>query len=574
MKGTEIWSSEDEDDSATYPSPLTATTGDKDGEAQLKYVWDGSGHTRSLNAQTQKDISTKHVDASNLKDEGNKLLKMGELNGSLGCYRRALTILQDAEPYYRSLLHSNISHVYLKMKKFGKAVFEAQKAHDLHPSWSRPLHRIARAHLASGNFEATIQACHTGQKMVCTSAEGYNVFSPLLDEACVLAVKQGRLKQAFAGVQLEVRNAGDDAWLGGPAPHMVELDGPTPDEADINLGPLLALPSNESHHALATWQYGGAFFKGTHQRRTSFRSIKEAVSAAQDGDIIILRKGIHNGMGESITVKKRILICGEGTLGETVIDQRANCPTFRIKRGGVVISNIVLDQTGFRESLLIEGSSHVLIEKSEIKCSGDNAVDVGEGAKVCFSNCTITSKKAGIRSYGCSRLQVENCLIENCGEQGLRAQEKAKISVSGCVIQNCEAEGVVAMDAAFIQINGCKIMRNKGPGIDMSGKGTAVVKSSVLEENVGGVWCWDTAGVSLSYCVLGGGQTHVILADGAATVKADHCAFTGSVHATDHAWKGFVSSEKHNVFSYPEHPTDFPPEEGPFVFIPDRFTRI
>ena len=32
-------------------------------------------------------------------------------------------------------------------------------------------------------------------------------------------------------------------------------------------------------------------------QRTSYRSMKEAVEAAHDGDQIILEPGIHNGMG-------------------------------------------------------------------------------------------------------------------------------------------------------------------------------------------------------------------------------------------------------------------------------------
>ncbi len=35
---------------------------------------------------------------------------------------------------------------------------------------------------------------------------------------------------------------------------------------------------------------------------------------------------------ESVTLTKRVLIEGEGQLGEATIDQRANCPMFRIKR--------------------------------------------------------------------------------------------------------------------------------------------------------------------------------------------------------------------------------------------------
>ena len=37
-------------------------------------------------------------------------------------------------------------------------------------------------------------------------------------------------------------------------------------------------------------------------QKTSFRSVKEAMEAAQDGDQIILLPGIHNGMGYVILV--------------------------------------------------------------------------------------------------------------------------------------------------------------------------------------------------------------------------------------------------------------------------------
>eukprot|EP00889_Picochlorum_renovo_P002463 jgi/Picre1/29493/NNA_004879.t1 len=100
--------------------------------------------------------------------------------------------------------------------------------------------------------------------------------------------------------------------------------------------------------ALADWNFSNTAV-AIQSRRTSFRCVKEAYDAAKDGDKIVLLKGTHNGLGETVSIKKRILIEGEGYLGETVIDQRANVPTFKIERGGVVIRNIDLDQTGFEK---------------------------------------------------------------------------------------------------------------------------------------------------------------------------------------------------------------------------------
>lgn len=116
--------------------------------------------------------------------------------------------------------------------------------------------------------------------------------------------------------RLQVRSAGEDAWLGRPAPHVLELDGP---EDDDSMGPAttVPLPLPEAAGAgvggamtAAAGAAGGCTvgdplvswdFRQTaavlQKRRTSFRSIREAVTAAHDGDRIVLRRGTHNGMG-------------------------------------------------------------------------------------------------------------------------------------------------------------------------------------------------------------------------------------------------------------------------------------
>ena len=55
---------------------------------------------------------------------------------------------------------------------------------------------------------------------------------------------------------------------------------------------------------------------------------------------------------------KRLLIQGEGRLGETKVDQRANSPTFRITRS-CVVRNLDLDMTGFHEAVVVTGGAGV-----------------------------------------------------------------------------------------------------------------------------------------------------------------------------------------------------------------------
>ncbi len=57
-------------------------------------------------------------------------------------------------------------------------------------------------------------------------------------------------------------------------------------------------------------------------------------------------------------VDKRILIQGQGSLGEARLDQRANSPAFRLRRAAV-LRGVDVDMTGFREALLVEGGAAV-----------------------------------------------------------------------------------------------------------------------------------------------------------------------------------------------------------------------
>ncbi|KAL3162418.1 hypothetical protein ABBQ32_010088 [Trebouxia sp. C0010 RCD-2024] len=217
---------------------------------------------------------------------------------------------------------------------------------------------------------------------------------PLMAECC----RSGRYQ---CGALAQVRSAGEDAWLGRPAP-----EDPTLDEPQAHT-PLLQLKCNEQCTDLdkhRTDPPQSTPLATTGMRRASFRSVKEAVDAAQDGDQIILLPGIHNGMGEAINITKRILLRGSGQLGDSKIDQRANSPTFRISRGAVIM-NIEVDMTGFREAVLITGTDRVspVLQKCSISCSGDDAVHVNGKARPTLQQCNISGKKCGRLFLGAAK---------------------------------------------------------------------------------------------------------------------------------------------------------------------------
>lgn len=53
------------------------------------------------------------------------------------------------------------------------------------------------------------------------------------------------------------------------------------------------------------------------------------------------------------------------------------------------------------------------------------------------------------------------------------------------------------MDSACVSLDGCSVSGNKGPGLDLSGAGHALVADCTVKGNCGGVFLWDD-----SKCVL------------------------------------------------------------------------
>ncbi|PRW57622.1 tetratricopeptide repeat 1 [Chlorella sorokiniana] len=618
---------------------------EEDAEPEIKLVWDSSSRrpgAASAPAVAAEALPPGAAAAAELKERGNALLKAGDCAAAVKCYTEALAALRTAsqqggssagqaaaagaaaaggaaaaaapepEAQLAATLHSNRAHALMQLQRFEPAVVDAQRAHRLLPSWPKPLYRLAQAQLALGRWEEAVATCNKGHALAPQSSEGKSEFTPLLDTVAVTAARAGSLA-GYDGMQLEVRSAGEEAWLCQPAPHVPELDGPEEEDDDphgvVTTLPALpdsagagvaaassggsssggakhaasgALVSSSSGHGaagaavdpLVAWDYRQvAAAAAAARRRTSFRSVLEAVTAARDGDRIILRRGIHNGMGQCITLDKRLLIEGEGALGEASIDQRANVPTFRIQRGGVVLRNLDLDHTGFREALLVDGPTTVtpLIQSCNIKCSGDDAINTSGEAAPTFVRCTITGKKVGLHAYGSSNPRLEVCAFEKCGAQGVHAQDSAAPALLGCVVAECEEEAVVGMDSTRLLLHSCTLRGCKGPGVDLSNTAHATIVGGAIAGCVGGVWAWGSSHAALHSAAVAGGPSHALLVDGSAAVEARDCTVQGLVHATEAAWQGILHPS--NKLLDPECPTDFPPEVGPFVFEPNPFTR-
>jgi tetratricopeptide (TPR) repeat protein len=596
----------DDSDDDVMQSNGSDISGDSEGEADIRYVWDGGcSKTRSMDSKIDSSLISAGGAVDELKSKGNQYFKNKKYKEALKMYNDAVSVLEtngegvcDETTKARALavLHSNLSATLLHLRRLDDALKHAQVSRDLAPEWSKPLFRMAKVYVAQGDFPAALTMCQEGEAMCRASHRGITEFTPLFDEIVVQGAVSGLSDALFTGRRLEVRPAGDEAWLGKPAPYVPALDGPldedtalpsddlsgtlTSIENDVS-GPTLALgdvrgqsAASARADALAQWSFSNTSL-AIQSQRTSFRCIGEAYKAAKDGDRIVLLKGIHNGLGETVKITKRILIEGEGQLGETVVDQRANVPTFKIERGGVVIRNLDIDHTGFREAILIDGTSNVnpLIEGCDIKCSGDDCFNIGGASKPLIRFCKIKAKKTGIKCFDNSFVNIDASIIEGCAEVGLQVMDESRVTARRCSISRCEEDGLVVMGKSKCSLMECKISENKGTGADCSDDGFLSLSRCHIADNVGGCWAWNDATIIAQQCTLNGGPAHVLLTHNNGVIDAKSCNIQGSIHAPERVWNSGLLDQG-NAFADPDKPVDFPIEAGAFAWSPSPYTSI
>ena len=180
---------------------------------------------------------------------------------------------------------------------------------------------------------------------------------------------------------------------------------------------------------------------------------------------------------ESLVVDKRVVLQGEGGLGEAKIDQRTNSPGLRLGRS-CLLMNLDVDMTGFREAARVEGPASVQplllscilrcsctsaapmqcsalscphcpcvrhcqacrphapscavpdSRRRTCRCSGDDALQVAGQAGPVLQGCTLQGAKCGLRSTARAQALLLDTKVERCGQAGVQAMDCSSVSCS------------------------------------------------------------------------------------------------------------------------------------------------
>lgn len=316
------------------------------------------------------------------------------------------------------------------------------------------------------------------------------------------------------------------------------------------------------------------------RRPKSFRSLHDALAAAEDGDVIRMLPGTHNGLGRSAVIDKRVLIDGRGggggggsvgggsgaasfplllsTATAATLDARGNVPALRFRRPAAVLG-LFIDATGFREAVRVDSTrgsgggsgggkgnatTRALLAGCSVTSSGDDgAVAAGSFAALTLLDCEIKAGRAGVRAFAGGDVELRGCTVEGCGTHGLAAQALSpsspflasgspgtlggRISAKDCRVASCREEGALCSGrGSSLLLEGVEIEHCRGPAVDASGEGCSVLLrggARVSKCSGGGLWLWRGARGAVSpgegggRCLLSCEETFALLTDGEGT---------------------------------------------------------
>ncbi|GHP04260.1 hypothetical protein PPROV_000301400 [Pycnococcus provasolii] len=507
---------------------------------------------------------------------------------SIAAARWALTASDEARAVAAALF-SNRSLAHHRSGRYVDASVDGAAAAQLRPFWPKPYYRIAVARLDLGHYPRSVAACRRGEALAASCGESTEPFLTLLNTISYTAMRNGSFA-GFDGRTLEVRSAGEDAWMGGRAPKDPFLDGVNDEDVyDVagkhsngsamdakdlpDLARAVVDPAARANYEAERARRDGLIRDASNVPR-SFRCLLDAVKAARDGDRIVLLRGIHNTMGETCDVDKRILIRGEGRMDEVTVDARSNTPVLRIT-ASCAVQNLFFDMTGFRETLYIEGGAHVrpMFEHVRVKCSGDDTLNIAGAVQPLFVDCYFQARKNGVRTLGTSRTEMIRCRMTQCNHSGLKVMDNSSVTMRQSFVTDNDEDGIVAMDEADVTLVETQVHDNRGPGVDVSGAGRVVCRDgSLIKGNIGGLWMWEEATAHCDGLKLNGGESHAMLVDGNARARVRRSVIEGIIQCTDElAMNGIEHGSNTRLAVHPA--TELPGEMGAFAFHPDVYTR-
>ncbi|MDQ8738629.1 right-handed parallel beta-helix repeat-containing protein [Paenibacillus sp. LHD-38] len=288
----------------------------------------------------------------------------------------------------------------------------------------------------------------------------------------------------------------------------------------------------------------------------NFRTIAEAVHAAEPGDTIVVHPGIYR---ECIVVEKQVKIMGSGSLGQVILIGAAS-HTLEMKTIFASVENIMIDHADEGEFVavyIVKGSP--LFEQCEMSSKAGPVLSIGDEADPIIKRCKIHSgQDAGVHvtdggqgllvdcdiSYHKSACVVierggdpvfRRCRIYKGGNAGVLVTNQGRGSFESCDIFAHTKAGLAIIHDGNPKLSHCRIYDGHDAGVFATERGQGILEDCKIYGNeILNVAIKKEANPQLRRCqIFNGKQLGLLVADAGLGILED-CEIYG--HAGEGLW--------------------------------------
>jgi len=212
-----------------------------------------------------------------------------------------------------------------------------------------------------------------------------------------------------------------------------------------------------------------------------YRTISDAISAAQEGDIVAVRPGQYQ---ESIVIDRQISLSGSGAPGEVRVEAKGK-PVLTSTVEHAEVSGIEFIHS--EGEIAVDPRGRVLsLEECVISADSEVAIIARKEAALIARGCTIRNAGgAGVLVYESGRAELSGCTVTSISTTALVTRSGGQPTMVDCVISDAQS-AILAADHGRGEVHRCRITDIKGSAIVVEDNSELTVTDTDVS-NVDGV---------------------------------------------------------------------------------------
>ena len=191
-----------------------------------------------------------------------------------------------------------------------------------------------------------------------------------------------------------------------------------------------------------------------------YRTIRDALGAARDGDVLSLRPGTY---AQSVVLERDVLLSGSGAPGAVRIES-SGAPVLRLNAEQARVSGIELVHSDGEVAIdLRSGVLH--LDECVVQANSEVAVATRREAALRARDTSVRNTKgAGVLTFDGSTVELTGCTLTSVATTALVARSGGAATIVDCVVTDAKGAVLVA-DRGRVTVRDCRIANITGTAV-------------------------------------------------------------------------------------------------------------